>query len=192
MGAFKTLAGKLFAYNDGAFDRASMGNLDPYTGPNGVTSPAQAGFRALDGNGNAIFDSMGLIAVMNLLADQATGSINQPFSGIGSANAVDITGSSAFFSVDQQARLLVLCQVAFSINTGSGDYAYVYLELDGAQVGRRAIQGTSFAAYTATIIIAPLVAVGNHVLKLKAYVGSGVVTGIVYEAEIFTFKAGRA
>jgi hypothetical protein len=61
---FKTLAGKLFAYNDGTYDRASMGDLDAYTGPNGVASPAQSGFRAIDQSGNAIFDSLGLIAVM--------------------------------------------------------------------------------------------------------------------------------
>jgi hypothetical protein len=76
LGYFKALTGKIFAWNDGTqavprYDRAAMGDLDDYTGPNGINSPAQAGFRAIDHNGNAIFDSMGLINVA-LIAAQAS------------------------------------------------------------------------------------------------------------------------
>jgi hypothetical protein len=65
--------GPILNVNDGAYNRASMGNLASYTGPNGIVSPAQYGFRAVDASGNAIFDSLGLIAVMSQI-----GSNSQP------------------------------------------------------------------------------------------------------------------
>ena len=61
--------------------RAEMGNLASYTGPNGLNSPAMYGFRANDATGNAIFDSLGLIAVLSFLVNGGTQTVG-PITGV--------------------------------------------------------------------------------------------------------------
>lgn len=55
--------GPLMWVSDGTRQRVQAGNLAVYTAPNGVTSPAQYGFRAIDSTGNILFDSLGLVSV---------------------------------------------------------------------------------------------------------------------------------
>lgn len=119
---FKTLAGKLFALNDDYFDRAAMGFLDDYTGPDGVNSPAQAGFRAIDADGNAIFDSLGLIGVVKSLGR----SHFSPSSTSGTAYQ-DIAGSVVDFSLKRQAS--VRAETSFYGKTTGGAGQYTFLQL---------------------------------------------------------------
>src|SRR5258708_781847 len=132
MGLFKTLTGKLFAYNDGNYDRAAMGNLDAYTGPDGVVSPAQAGFRAINQDGNAIFDSMGLIDTMRSLG----------FAAAGTSDSVATANSSTWadFGLDTQftvqvpnrpVRFIYLLTVAAKTTGAAGQVAYVRGNISG-------------------------------------------------------------
>lgn len=104
-GARITLDGSvpMISVNDGTYLRAQMGSLASYTGPNGVNSPSQYGFRALDGSGNAIFDSMGLINTFQSLG--ISGAIgNQNFS---STTLATVTGSTVTFTLSRTGNLLI-------------------------------------------------------------------------------------
>jgi hypothetical protein len=132
MGYFKTLTGKLLAWNDGTqaapgSDRAAMGDLDSYTGPNGVNSPAQAGFRAIDGKGNAIFDSLGLINVAFLAA--------QAVSGVSIVGLSYAEIASAPFSPPRAGLTYLFiahCGLQFSEPANVPDSLVLSLTLDGA------------------------------------------------------------
>lgn len=57
--------------SDGTYKRVQAGNLADYVDPSGRDSPAQFGFRALDANGNNLFDRLGLINTMTSLGFKA-------------------------------------------------------------------------------------------------------------------------
>ena len=127
---------------------------------------------------------------LSIAFDQFTGSINQTFTGVGQANAVDITNSAATFSLPRPVRTLIWSQVFFANNAGFTDYAYIYLDVDGARTGFGLAVGTAFEAVTETLMTCPQLAQGNHTVKLRAYVGAAGNTGICYSAEIFAFYVG--
>jgi hypothetical protein len=122
MPSFKQLAGKLLAISDDIFDRASMGYLDAYTGPDGVTSPAQVGFRAIDDQGNAIFDSLGLIAVMKSLGRTHV----SPVTTSGSAYA-DVPGTPVIFSLKRQSNVLVITSFYGKTTGATGQWSFLQL-----------------------------------------------------------------
>lgn len=117
-GFFKRL-GKIFSYSDGTYDRASMGDLAAYTGPNGVASPAQAGFRVIGADGNAIFDSLGLIDVCQSAGFAAAGSA-QSFVGAGSGSFADVTASSFTAKIPRDARIDYRIMVTGFTSAGAG------------------------------------------------------------------------
>lgn len=128
--------------------------------------------------------------VMQLLTDTSTGSINQTFTGIGQGNAVDVTNSSSSFQLPRASRVFINAQMSFANNAGNTDYAYVYLDVDGAQTGMDVFSGTAWQPYSATITAVPLLGIGNHTTKLRVYVGGAGNTGIIYKAEIITLALG--
>lgn len=159
MGLFKTLAGKLFAYSDGTFDRAAMGSLDAYTGPNGVTSPAQAGFRAIDANGNAIFDSMGLIAVMNVLFDSITTNTSLNVATANNSTFSIVPGTGADFSLTRKLSVLFVASIiGRATTTGAGVFAYGKVFVDGqaygsTQGGVTAIFDSAMGGYVPNVVM---------------------------------------
>lgn len=119
--------------NDGTYARAAMGNLPNYTGPDGTNSPAQWGFRGLDPNGNAIFDSMGLIATMQQLGNSS----HSTSDSVSTAN----TSTYALFGADTQftinvtkrpVRILYMIFVAAKTTGAGGQVAYVRGNIVGA------------------------------------------------------------
>ena len=141
---FKTLSNKLFAVTDGTYDRASMGNLDAHTGPNGVTSPAQYGFRAINAAGNAIFDSMGLIDVFSS-AGSAAGSTSQAFVGAGAGSFSLMTGTDFAFNIIRPARIQYKVFVTGRITAGAGT-GYIRGNIVGFDVTAQIMQGTTGTA----------------------------------------------
>lgn len=106
----------MISANDGTYLRAQMGNLANYVGPNGVTSPAQYGFRAVDQTGNAIFDSLGLIAVMKnigLASYSNTSSTNTAYTDISPI----LTGSTSF-TLTRQTNVLAIAML-YGITAGA-------------------------------------------------------------------------
>jgi hypothetical protein len=181
-------AGPILTVSDGTYNRVQAGNLADYVGPNGVDSPAQYGFRATDAAGNNIFDSLGLIAVMKLLADASPGSINQTYSVL-FASAVDITGSSTTFTLARSTSILVVAHVWFRCSAGA-DYAFVAVSVDGVAI-RAAISGPGASSfYTASIVAYEALGPGAHTVKLVGYVGAAGTSGTVFAIEVLTFQLG--
>lgn len=181
MSIFKTLANKLFAVTDGVYDRAAMGNLDPYTGPNGVVSPAHYGFRAIDQNGNAIFDSLGLIAVMSTLVDGGnqtagpiTGAAGPPtgVSGFGGERIL----TSGTFNLTRQATVMILALCSNYVqDAGVHVGAHpIYFRIDGVSEA-----GTAYGfvpvfttgdaetrTHSSTILKVASLAAGQHIVDV--------------------------
>jgi hypothetical protein len=181
MPSFRQLAGKLLAITDDIFDRAAMGFLDEYTGPNGVTSPAQVGFRAIDQDGNAIFDSMGLIAVMSTLVNGGT-QTGGPIIGV----AGPPTGLSGFggerilatgiFTLARQATVMILALCSNYVqDAGVHVGAHpIYFRIDGVSEADTAygfvpVFTTGDAetrTHSSTILKVVELAVGNHTIDV--------------------------
>lgn len=176
---------------DGTYARAAMGYLASYTGPNGTKSPAQYGFRAIDQNGNAIFDSMGLIAVMNSLGNQDTGVINQ---SVTSTTNVTVTNSSFNVTATRSITLRVESIVQLAVTTGDGsgnDFLYVKINVDNTDYYPAALTGAGVRGYTTQTLLATIaVAAGNHIIKLTTLVGTATTTGAVAQAHTWCYSMG--
>jgi len=94
--------------------RAEWGNL----AANGA-SPAQFGFRANDANHVPIFDSLGLISVMQSLGREQFGP-SQTIGGGGGGTNVAITNSSLAFSLPRAEHVFALAMVLATISNGTG------------------------------------------------------------------------
>jgi hypothetical protein len=190
---FKTLAGKLFAINDGNFDRAAMGNLDDYTGPNGVDSPAQYGFRAIDGQGNAIFDSMGLIAVMTQPGGSTHVGVQSPISSL---TYVLIPGTPVSFMLKRQTTIFAMGTVTGAASlAGAGHYAYATIFVDGAKpsiANEPRFANASGQSLNGLTLASVVLGAGTHIVDLRGLTDSAA-GGQVFNidsADLYVFQLG--
>jgi hypothetical protein len=119
-----------------------------------------------------------------VLADIATGSIFQTFTG---TSPVDITNSTGTFSLPRQTSVLILVSVSFAVTAGI-DFAYVELVEDGAVI-RSAIAGDGPKGYyTASIFDIAVMGAGTHTVKLQGICGAAGTSGKVLQAEVAVFQ----
>ena len=166
--------------DDGFTRRAEAGNLAAYTGPDGVTSPAQLGFRALDSNANLVLDTAGFLGVGKLLG-QATISV----ASVTSIPYVEVPGSRVVFNVGRFYNILIMCTGYGKTSGATGNYAFMKFGLDGIQQEPftqnfdKASGGfQNFAFWTWTNVQA-----GNHFATLLMGVDSGQ-TGLIQTATL--------
>jgi hypothetical protein len=185
MSIFKTLANKLFAVTDGIYDRASMGNLDEHTGPNGVVSPAQYGFRAIDDQGNAIFDSLGLIAVMKLLGSPVINLVGDTRTGTGLFQTA--ANSTVPFQLTRKTTVLCLGAVNFLGTAASGPSGTILV--DGTQNDQNGPTvygpGTPPGVLGFTLFSVVNLAAGAHTFSL----GIAIAAGQVWVADTYYLYA---
>lgn len=164
------------AIDPNAITRAEMGNL----AANGI-SPAQWGFRANDSRGIPIFDSEGLIAVMQQLG-QVQGGGTQNISSLSDVLLNDGSGHQATitFTLARQARVKVEATVTSLVSTssvaGSGN-ATITATVDGVdQEGVGLLNPISVqspapgpatgVAYTAPLLWSEPLAAGPHTIAV--------------------------
>ena len=163
--------------------RAELGNL----AANG-TSAAQYGFRANDAGGNPIFDSLGLIAVMNQLGRGD----NTGLTTYTTTTPTLIASTAVTFSLARAIRVLALLAI---LGNSAQQTGKVDLFVDGTDVATPASNGASALAWfgfggptvTSANFYSATLAAGSHTLDLRGYVtatpGTLTVTGatlIVY------------
>ena len=189
-GYFKTYANTLFAANDGTYDRAQMGNLASYTGPNGTNSPAQWGFRAVDQSGNALFDSMGLISVM-MPVGNATGFYNGVLNNFSGTSDTIIPGTTATFSPTRTARVFILMTAychTFSPAVPTNEFGSLTLYQNGVSTGT-VIFYHDLAFFTYPFV--SLLGAGSYTFDLRASVNTGTDSTTITGA-MFIFQLGAA
>lgn len=154
--------GPAVTVNDGTYNRAQMGNLADYVGPNGIDSPAQYGFRAVDASGNTIFDSLGLTAVAKVVASQihAFGT-GQTITGVagpgGLGGGGEQTVDTVTFSVANRNTTYMLAATYVGyVQCTSGPFTWgnMYFKVDGTartnMVGTIGTYGNPLPAYLDT------------------------------------------
>jgi len=112
--------------------RWQVGDLAAYTGPNGVTSPAQTGERALDASGNLLYDTVGLSSTGKLLGSQTNFSQGTT---TGNGSYQTVSGSTVSFSLTRPTMILVLARGLVTDPT-VGDTGFLLstsILIDGAQ-----------------------------------------------------------
>lgn len=177
-----------FAAIDGnGVTRAEMGNLNA----NGI-SPAQWGFRANDAGGVPIFDSLGLISVMQSLGSASNPGGNPTFT---TTTPTLIPSVTVTFSLTRALRVLAF---AFVTGTSSGQTGIVDLFLDGVDQGsptggsalnemQWGFNGPTVSSSTA---FSGLLAAGSHTIQLRAYVSTTPGTFTVQYASLLVFQLG--
>lgn len=170
--------------------RAEMGNLPA----NGI-SPAQWGFRANDVNGNPIFDSMGLIAVMAEPGGQThTGGLaNQNFT---STTPALVTGSAITFTPTRTLRYLIFANAVAVVNP-AGTPCYIALFVDGVNqcgfASNLAMPATFQNNQTATASLfwsGMLTGGVSHTIDLRGSVGSAGPTFTTNGCDLYCFQLG--
>jgi len=119
---------RAMVFDDAGVSRAEMGLLDA----NGI-SPAMYGFRANDASGAPIFDSLGLISVMTLLANSTLQSATN-YVGAGSTSYADMTVNEpqqATFTLTRPTNVLLFTKNTARTSGGSGTFAYTQITLTG-------------------------------------------------------------
>jgi hypothetical protein len=122
---------------------------------------------------------------MALLADQYTAP-NQLFTGVGVANAVDLTGSATVLQVSRPMLVLVQANIWLAVTAGI-DFFYAYIQVDAGS-GAAVISGDGPKGYySATALNVVMLQPGAHTAKVRGYVGAAGTTGKIVQAEIFAF-----
>lgn len=172
-----------------AVPRVKAGNLPAYTDPNGVASPAEFGIRALDANGNIIFDPVGLAQVMNLIASAyALGGSTVT----GPATEVAV-GNLANFTLARQQHVLTFYAFVTGV-TSTGAYVYANAQVDGADGGAGAANH-HFGVYNsggylnAFFLRLDLLGAGSHTAGITVDVDSGA-TAAPFHVGVFCFGVG--
>lgn len=176
------IANQIFQVSDPTGQvRLQIGNL----AANGI-SPAQWGFRANDASGNPIFDSLGLIAVMQLPG----ASFVSTFSiGAGVTSFTLVTGSATTFSVNRNTRILALISAYFS--TVGGQPGHMSMFLDGADEGGSAtIVATVNSGSTLSGFWSGIVNQGSHTFDLRVLQIAGGTGMTIQSVTLLVFAAG--
>lgn len=180
---------EITANDPSGFARAQIGNLPNYTDPNGLNSPAQWGFRALDPNGNNIFDSLGLMAVMKSLGLSAV-FVNT--GGLTSTAWVAMPGSVTFgFTITRQVNVVFLFLASCYITAGAGQIRARCNLVGQSQSGALKFAGTGTAAIGngfGHLYVASLPA-GTYAVQNEYQVDSGV-TGFIDQSYVQGFQLG--
>jgi hypothetical protein len=113
----------------GAVVRAEMGDL-----PARGVSPAQWGFRANDGSGNPIFDSLGLIAVMQPVGGTPLFGGDTWTGNTGGYIASPLSGTKVTFSLPRTLRILAMCQTEYQMSNTT-QFGNLAIMVDGAIPG---------------------------------------------------------
>jgi hypothetical protein len=126
MPGFRQLAGKLFAYTDGTYDRVQVGHLDAYSA-GGWLSPAQDGIRILDAGGNPVFDSTGMTAML-----RAKGNITLAIPvAVSNTAFADIPGLNLTVTLQRRGRIWISACMYGSSAGASGQRSFVEAAIDG-------------------------------------------------------------
>lgn len=165
--------------------RVQIGNLQSL----GV-SPAQWGFRAIDAGNNPIFDSQGLIAVMQQLGQVHGGPAT--VTAVSGSDVVLTDGTnpaSVTFTLARQARVLLIAMMRSQATTGSGT---VLVFIDGTWDGLSSYcqwdPSTLFSQETA--FWSQSLASGSHTLTLRGSVVSSGATLTVNSWDMWVFLLG--
>jgi hypothetical protein len=185
--------------------RTDFGNLPAYTDPNGVTSPAEYGIRAMKADGSLIFDSVGIIPVMSTLVNQVASSqvLLSGISTIGAAATVSFTGSTAF-TLARSLTVLAFCPVVATVTLSSGSIIYAaFLSIDGSDDFTNGLSseqmwaasgGSTVQTNGLTMELRSLPA-GSHAINLYVFVNAatapvGEAFGLT-TAQVFVFQLGN-
>lgn len=181
--------------------RAEMGNLASYSGPNGVNSPAQYGFRANDSVGNAIFDSLGLIAVMTQPGGAFFPGTVDPFTN-GTASPVVISGApsgqtySLVYTVTRVVTMLQIAAINAQVTTSAANSQWNWgISTDNAGAWDTnavvPLVDSTGGAYTSTISISVLsVAAGAHTMRVLGGPTGGILTAHIIGGAMYAFQLG--
>jgi hypothetical protein len=166
--------------------RVEYGNL----AANGV-SPAQFGFRANDANSNPIFDSLGLISVMTVLAQQTSGVITQSITG--PVTAATVNSSSVTFSIPRTLKVMTFYSCIFG-NAGGTAFSYANARMDGSDAGNNnhhfMVSGSGTSTYTMGFHVRiDSLGAGSHTADITADVDSGV-NANYYKTGLYVFQLG--
>lgn len=161
--------GRLTVVDGNLVTRAQFGNLPFYQDPNGVQSPPEYGMRAMDASGNLLFDTIGVVGVMQLL-----GSV-----GLGGTFSSGATMGTVNFDVIRPVNVLVIATYA-GWNSSAGN-ADVQLFMDGNDVGDTQQFGLTSATNASPIALVP-VGAGRHsaIISLLFATNTFVISGSLY------------
>lgn len=114
--------------SDGTRNRVQIGDLQGYQDPNGVSSPAEWGVRVLDGSGDIVFDTLGIVAVAKVIATGTSG--QSAFTCNGDSNwQLNLTSPS--FTLDRAGHLLIFSTLAAVPQFNGGHWCYGMTEFPG-------------------------------------------------------------
>lgn len=147
--------------------RAEWGNL----AANG-NSPAQEGFRANDANHVPIFDSLGLIAVMQQLGQTQTATQN-----VTSTTDVLLTGTPITLSLARPQNILVSVNVSANISSVASGSVDIFK--DGTLMWGSFLQWAGTPTSTAALVISDFAAAGSHTYDLRGRVQAGSTLGVL-------------
>lgn len=138
--------------------RVELGNLPV----NGVSS-AQFGLRVNDASGNPIFDSLGLISVMQQLGhvDNTTTYTNS------TATPTVISGTAITFSLSRQVRVLAMASCFGSSASQTGTVTFFVDGVDQGGTFANMAWGGGAGGSTATIYLSNPLAAGSHTIDLR-------------------------
>lgn len=181
--------------------RVELGNL----AANGI-SPAQFGFRSNNASGTPIFDSLGLIAVMQLIASsQSQSYISATLSGPGTGTGISGTGgevtiaSTGNFTLSRQANVLLIgtCAAAGWTTTGIVPLiAPIYIRVPGqansasGTVHHSGVAGSTTDPTSATPVQVLTLPAGTYSASLLWNSVSGNERLDVYAYNLFVFLLG--
>ena len=177
----------LLVVSDGTVRRVEVGNL----AVNGV-SPAQYGMRVNDASGNPIFDSQGLISVM-----QAVGGTPQFGSDMWTGNtggyiASPLHGTKVTFTLPRTLRILALTQCEYWMGT-TAQFGNLAIMIDGSlpasytPIDVGGVDG--FSKNVAPFIWSASLSAGSHTFDLAAQVITGGDT-LSVQTVTFLFQLG--
>lgn len=127
-------------------------------------SPAQNGLRVNDASGNPIFDTLGLIAIVNQLGQ---GSFSGPTNFTTTTPTV-LTGTSLTFSLARAQRVLL---TANGQGNSTGNSGRIDIFLDGSTDWAGWLTwGVSGPTVSSAFVVSDSLAAGSHTYDLRAFV----------------------
>lgn len=175
---------EITANDPAGFARAQMGNLPNYTDPNGLNSPAQWGFRALDASGNNIFDSLGLMAVMKSLGITDVGS--NTFS---STTFSAVPNTAIAINLTRTVNLLALILTTGKVSAGTNN-GLIRCNLVGVGTSGNMFFGPPNFITLMGWRFFPAVPAGAYTLQLEGAVDVGGTTLSTTESALQVFQLG--
>lgn len=160
----------LLRENDGTRDRVLLGNLDVYTDPAGLVSPAQQGVRVIDGGGFLVMDTIGHAGVMSVLGsftDSAADTIT-------STTPTVLDSVSVSFNLARQLNVLAWYMSTASVTTtGARGGATARMFFDGVGHGPTGRWDSMNGLTGESIVHFISLAAGPHTIDFRVSVDAG-------------------